>query len=145
MPLSPGARSEVTSLSCLRIAKTPLPIMGVAEIVRVTGTPTDPAEAVRVTSVLLLPSHPATVAGFIIPIPVNPPKRGSYWPLAHISQEVLKSAPAFAHADAPTAVSMPGRMLGIATANAHASPRTVSGRWLATAPMPMPDAGIIIS
>lgn len=81
---------------------------------------------------------PAAIARAVVIVHIDTVKRGSLWPLPHVSKEVDELSPERADADASPAVIVPPCIVRVGTALAHRAPRTIGWRLNAIgAAMPM--------
>jgi hypothetical protein len=76
---------------------------------------------------LFLGSSPPTVSRLVVPLVVNPVKAQSFWPFAHVSEEVLEGLPLFADSDSPPAIGRIILMTSIVRPLFHVLPTPISG------------------
>lgn len=72
---------------------------------------------------------PATVAGLVVPVDVDPVQGASVRPLTHVGEESVKSLPTVAGRDAAPAVVGKGRMLRILAPVLHLLPGLICRRF----------------
>jgi hypothetical protein len=83
---------------------------------------------------------PFAIAGFVVPVVIDPIKSHPMWRLAHVSKEVFEGQPPLTYRDASASVVSPSPMFWIEAAFFHAAPAII-GRCLNTAGVAVRAAG----